>query len=381
MAAEIPFRDVLWAMAHAADANPDPAAGVVTLSTLDKTRYTAHLQTAIRQLWAPVVHGNFVWPETVVGEEIAVTSGKIACTLLGAGDFWTLWKSDPRVGFDPDSPSSVETLRLESTHDGSFVYPGTSAATVYAFYRRAVPQFTATRVNTARTYNPSSGSEETPATPAQATLAVQAAEVVITIQVNGGVAVVYTLAFTDPANGSQWIDLNTYATDYQVAERLRDRVNSMQGSDVVASFSTGFVYLTTIDSGAAATMVITRSDSPPGYPISVTGTDGMPAYDEGVVKAHLVFDELNSGHVYKAIGLDALGSDLTDETKWEVQAIPDRLQEALHVQAEVLRLRAKGLYQESRQLQAMADDVLEREMSRIYYAENRVPWFTMYPPR
>lgn len=377
MPAEVTFREVLWAMAYAADANPDPAAGEVTLAALNKAQYTAHLQTAIRQLWNPSVNEGFAWPETVVGATVAVTDGKIARSLLGAGDYWSVWKSDPRIGYDPRRPCAIEEKRLHVDYDGTSIYPATSAASVFVFYRRAVPLFTAVRVDTGRTYNPTAGSEEIPATSAQGTVAVNVAAFVLSVQVNGGMAIVYTLDFTDPADGSQWVDLTTYDTNAKAAERLRDLINAAQGADVDAFLSSENVLIVTEDTGAAATLLITRTPSLPGYPIDVTGTNAIPAYDEGVNKPHLVFDELGTGHVYKAIGLDALGSDLADAEKWEVQSIPDRLLEPLHLQAEVLRVRAKGLYAESKQLQALATEAVELEIERVFYADGLAPWFTM----
>lgn len=150
--ANVTFRDMLWEMAWNCDRNPDASAGVVNMTPLDKARFTQHLKQALREVWYPNDKG-FVWPETVGSGTFTITSGKISRALLGDGNYWSVWKEDPRDTFDPRLLTETDRKSVKVAYDKDYIYPDQAqTGTVYIFYRQEVPQWTYTQVDTAATY-------------------------------------------------------------------------------------------------------------------------------------------------------------------------------------------------------------------------------------
>lgn len=104
----------------------------------------ARLQRAARWLWDWFVP----WPHLVTGGTVSVTSGVVAwSSLLNGTRYYSLWESDPRTVFDFDAPSSVEETRVKSRESPAGLLVDTAESSIFAFYLRRKPHFTATTVS------------------------------------------------------------------------------------------------------------------------------------------------------------------------------------------------------------------------------------------
>lgn len=100
-------------------------------------QYVQHVNAALRWVW--MEHDpEFAWPWTVDDKTTTPTSGLITASTLsdtGDGSWCSLWTSDPRT-----ENSTAVPVSATADHDGVHVLDGT--ASVFAFYRKAVPQGT-----------------------------------------------------------------------------------------------------------------------------------------------------------------------------------------------------------------------------------------------
>lgn len=94
----------------------------------------AQLNAAIDWAWRSDVPG-VAFPFTVTSGTVAVTSGKIALSLLGEGTGCSLWDADPR-------PAGNTAVKVDAVVSYDGVYPVTEETSVFAFYRSAAPQGT-----------------------------------------------------------------------------------------------------------------------------------------------------------------------------------------------------------------------------------------------
>lgn len=100
-------------------------------------QYVQQVNAALRWVWAE--HDpDFAWPWTVDDKTATPSSGLITAATLsdsGDGSWCSLWTSDPRT----ESSTGVP-VPATADHDGVHVMDGTTS--VFAFYRKAVPQGT-----------------------------------------------------------------------------------------------------------------------------------------------------------------------------------------------------------------------------------------------
>ena len=111
--------------------------GTADLSEVDKDAAVNHLNRALRAAWLDA-DPLWSWPWTVDDKTTSPTSGLITSSTLsdsGDGSWCSLWDSDPRT-----YNSTAVPVVATADHDGVHVLDNT--ASVFAFYRKAVPQGT-----------------------------------------------------------------------------------------------------------------------------------------------------------------------------------------------------------------------------------------------
>lgn len=129
------------------------SAGVTyaTMLPADKERWSEYANTAMDWVWRPP-NRLFAWKWSVTTKTITITDGKFALSEIDYSDWWNLWSEDPRPYVQTGgSWPSFDAYRVRAVDDGDGVWPQTTQATVFAFYRIARPRFTSTvvAINTA----------------------------------------------------------------------------------------------------------------------------------------------------------------------------------------------------------------------------------------
>lgn len=102
-----------------------------------KRQYVTEVNAALRWIWRDD-DPHFAWPWTVDDKTTTPSSGLITAATLsdtGDGSWCSLWTVDPRT-----YESLAVPVIANSDHDGVHVLDGTTS--VFAFYRKAVPQGT-----------------------------------------------------------------------------------------------------------------------------------------------------------------------------------------------------------------------------------------------
>jgi hypothetical protein len=94
-----------------------------------------------------------------------------------------------------------------------------------------------------------------------------------------------------------------------------------------------------------------------------TGVEVVPATDYEA--GDRVWDADDSGHVYRCKVTGALGSELSDATKWERVTLPEVFLNAVLHYARYLWLQAKALPKNAESHLSLAVDALESEMGRV----------------
>ncbi len=123
-----------------------------TLVDADKERWTSFANMAMDWIWRPP-NRMFAWKWSVATKTITITDGKFALSEIDYSDWWNLWSQDPRPFLQTiTSWPAFGGYRVHAVDDGDGVWPQTTQATVFAFYRTARPRFTSTLVVPATTY-------------------------------------------------------------------------------------------------------------------------------------------------------------------------------------------------------------------------------------
>jgi hypothetical protein len=141
--ATVTFMNLMERLAVASGINPSGTAGTADWSETNKYAFVSHLNAALEWCWRPE-NPRLAWPETIGTGTVAVTSGVIAWNTLGAGDWFNLWTEDPRPQLDGNGQRNPARA-VQALWDAAGVYPRAlepGTATVFAFYRTAIPQGT-----------------------------------------------------------------------------------------------------------------------------------------------------------------------------------------------------------------------------------------------
>jgi hypothetical protein len=139
-------KDILNAVALAAGVTYD------TMLASDAERWTSFANTAMDWIWRPP-NRLFAWKWSVTTDTITITDGKFDLSEIDYSDWWSLWSEDPRPFLQNGSSwPSWDAYRIHAVDDGDGVWPQTTQATVFAFYRIARPVFTSTVVTVATAY-------------------------------------------------------------------------------------------------------------------------------------------------------------------------------------------------------------------------------------
>lgn len=128
------------------------------LSQSTKSKFAGFTNTAIGRLWRNP-NPAFAWKWTTTSGPITLqTNGSILWSdIQNSDDFFSLWSGDPRPMDNP--PPNLgwwvgnSAFAVRAVEDNSAIWPRVNQATVYAFWRIPVPQFTSRLVNTGTTYN------------------------------------------------------------------------------------------------------------------------------------------------------------------------------------------------------------------------------------
>lgn len=95
----------------------------------------------------------------------------------------------------------------------------------------------------------------------------------------------------------------------------------------------------------------------------------------------LVWDEDGTGHVYRALVADALGSELSDAAKWQPVTCPQPWMTALLAYARYLHLIDKALPQNANPQRAMAQDWIDGEIAGCAQASTGRLWRWLLKPK
>lgn len=144
-ALRISFKELLWGTATEVGLNADASRGTVTLDDVDVAQLTDFLNKGMRWCWETPATG---WADTVQGVTVPVTNGVANWAAdLDYTEWYQVWSGDPR----PFNAMVYEVL-VDRDADGLHVLAN-DLAEVFVLYRPRTPQYTATEVDTAETYN------------------------------------------------------------------------------------------------------------------------------------------------------------------------------------------------------------------------------------
>ncbi len=116
-------------------------------------KYKSFANTAISWIWR-TPNRMFAWDWSISTVTATITDGFFPWSTIENSDWFNLWAQDPRPFPIPTASVNWPGLygAVKAYQDGSGIYPQANLATVFAFFRRAQPKFTMTKVVGGTTY-------------------------------------------------------------------------------------------------------------------------------------------------------------------------------------------------------------------------------------
>lgn len=154
----ISFRSLLTQFASSFDRPYDPTQGIDELDVNSKLKLAVQANTAMDRLWRPP-NAAFAWKWTTTSGLINLnTDGSIAWSSIQNSDDWfNLWSQDPRPPNNPPTNSGWyvgnPAYAIAATEDITALWPRTSLASIFAFWRIPRPVFNNALVVPATLYN------------------------------------------------------------------------------------------------------------------------------------------------------------------------------------------------------------------------------------
>lgn len=132
------WTEAIERMARNSNLNYDSDAGPVTVTGVDLSQWTGFLTDSINSLWADPE--DLIWPWIMdVDDDVNLTAGTFATSVVDESDLVTIWSEDPRDHFT--AAEDLNSYRLNWTLDGSNIRVQTDADAVVVFYRVAPPDW------------------------------------------------------------------------------------------------------------------------------------------------------------------------------------------------------------------------------------------------
>ena len=144
----VSFLTLLTDLAVQGNVPLDDVTGMPDVPLAQEHRYAAYLNTGLSSIWRrwgrSTLEETLAWGTVTLG-----TDGVIAAPDIERSDFWNVWSSDPR---EVDEPRR-EALQLRAgqlSGGGVKVYDKAAGSTVFVFWRKPVPVFSAIRALSTR---------------------------------------------------------------------------------------------------------------------------------------------------------------------------------------------------------------------------------------